>query len=99
MGFFLKDLNLIKLFFRYANFVQYNSRSHGNVLKISKCFNFNLIISVCYFPTGISKCRIIIDKKKDKTGDLRKLSTQNIITVRSVFFYANLFRQASWIEA
>ena len=46
------DLNLIKLFFRYANFVQ-NDRA--NVLKISKCFYFALIIPVCYFPTGISK--------------------------------------------
>ena len=54
---------------------------HASILKISKCFYFNLIISVCYFPTGISNYVIIIDKEKDKTGDLRKLSTQNVITV------------------
>ena len=49
------DLNLIKLFFEYAKFVQ--CKEYANVLKISfKCFYFTLIISVCYFPTGISKC-------------------------------------------
>ena len=49
------DLNLIKLFFKSANFVQY--KEYANVLKISsKCFYFTLIISVCYLPNGISKC-------------------------------------------
>ena len=82
MGMLLEniDLNLIKLFFRYANFVKRRYKS-------CKCFKgFQVFLFDIYQRSDIVQLEsvnvIIIYKEKGKTDDLRKLTTQNIIKIR-----------------